>query len=516
MKAIKLTAALVLMGIGGFALYFFSGNGETVTQAQFPEKFISAAEFCRDKKQTTLAFRPGDETKLQEAVNLLEDCTIIRLGPGTFHLGNAVTIAKTKGLVFKGAGKAQSVLKFNRTGNYNGVDIENVRSLEISDLTIMDSPKNGLEIRLSEQIHINNVRATWSVSSGPEKTKNGAYGIYPVNVKNILLENSESFYASDAGLYVGQCINAVVRKNRAEENVFGIEIENTINADVYDNVSRKNTGGFLIYDLHRNPIVGRNVRFFRNLSENNNLPNFAHSGIVKSVPAGTGMAIVAQRHVEIFANRFHNNNTLDIGIVHGLVAEVPDLSKWPNKNYSNHNIYIHDNEFGDESGGAVDNGNVDGKTRPLGFLIDMVFREVNFYRKGKNLTALRIPNILFDGVDDHRTILALTNTFLGNRKGNRIQLCLKNVKNTSSQPSLVDMNLPALLDNSEEPTKASIHKAIDKNDFIVYPATGTPLYGGAAPEGFACTGAGGTGVPVTGLGEDGKAVAEKILNDLKS
>ncbi|MBN8220099.1 MAG: right-handed parallel beta-helix repeat-containing protein [Spirochaetes bacterium] len=515
MKVIKFGAALLFAGIGGYAVYFFLGNGESVTPAEFPGKFITAAEFCRDKKQVALTFRPGEETKLQEAVNLLEDCTTISLGAGTFNLTNAITVAKTKGLVFRGAGKTQSILKFNRTGNYNGVDIENVRSLEISDLTIMDSPKNGLEIRLSEQIHINNVRATWSASGGPEKTKNGAYGIYPVNVKNILLENSESFYASDAGLYVGQCINAVVRKNRAEENVFGIEIENTINADVYDNVSRKNTGGFLIYDLHRNPIVGRNVRFFRNVSENNNLPNFAHSGIVKSVPAGTGMAIVAQRHVEVFGNRFHNNNTLDIGIVHGLVAEVPDLSKWPHKNFANHHIYIHDNDFGDASGGAIDNGQVDGKNRPLGFLIDMVFKEVNLYRRDKNLAALGVPNILFDGVDDHRTILALTNTFLGNRSGNRIQLCLRNMKNTSSRPSLVDMNLPALLDNSEEPTKASIRKAIDKKDFVVYAKTDNPLYGGAAPAGFDCTGAGGTGVPVAGLGEDGRAVADKILSDLK-
>jgi parallel beta-helix repeat protein len=515
MKALKIILTVIVLGIGGFCLYFFTGNSEAVTKAEFPETFLTAAEFCRDKKKTELKFAAGEATKLQEAVNMLEDCTMLTLGPGTFNFTNAITIAKTKGLILRGAGKTQTILKFNRTGNYNGVDIENVKSLEISNLTIADSPKNGLEIRLSEQIHINQVRTTWSVTTGPEKSKNGAYGIYPVNVKNILLESSESFYASDAGLYVGQCMNAIVRNNLAEENVFGIEIENTINADVYDNISRKNTGGFLIYDLHRNSIVGRNVRFFRNLSENNNLPNFAHSGIVKSVPAGTGMAIVAQRNVEIFANRFHNNNTLDIGIVHGLVAEVPDLSKWPNKNYANHDIYIHDNDFGTASGGAVDSGQVDGKNRPLGFLIDMVFKEVNSYRKAKNLAAVKVPNILFDGVDDHRTILALTNTFLGNRKGNRINLCLGNFAAKGEHPTLVDMNLPALLDNSEEPSKLSIAKALDKGDFILYQGDERPLLGGAAPAGFDCRGMQGTGVPVKGLGEDGKEKAEKILSALK-
>jgi parallel beta-helix repeat protein len=516
MKYLKIISGAIILAIGGFALYFFTGNSEAVTKAEFPETFISAADYCRDKKKTELKFAAGEETKLQEAVNMLEDCTTLKIGAGTFRFTNAITIAKTKGLILEGAGKTQTILQFNRTGNYNGIDIENVSSLTIRNLTIADSPKNGLEIRLSQQIHIDGVRTTWSVTDGPGKSKNGAYGIYPVNVKNILLENSESFYASDAGLYVGQCINAIVRNNLAENNVFGIEIENTINADVYDNISRKNTGGFLIYDLHRNSLVGRNVRFFRNLSENNNQENFAHSGIVKAVPAGTGMAIVAQRDVEVFSNRFHNNNTLDIGIVHGLVAEVPELSKWPNKNFANHDIYIHDNTFGSDSGDAVDNGKVDGKNRPLGFLIDMVFKEVNLFRKEKNLIPVPVQNILFDGVDDHRTILALTNTFLGNRKGNRINLCLKNLSAGASRPSLVDMNLPALLNNSEEPTKASIRKALEKDDFMLYSGLGEPLYGGDATQGFNCTGKSGTGVPVKGLGEDGKLKAERILSELKS
>ena len=64
---------------------------------------------------------------------------------------------------------------------------------------------------------------------------NGAYGIYPVKSRNILIEASSSWGASDAGIYVGQSNNVIVHCCHAEQNVAGIE--NTINADVYENVA---------------------------------------------------------------------------------------------------------------------------------------------------------------------------------------------------------------------------------------------------------------------------------------
>ena len=49
--------------------------------------------------------------------------------------------------------------------------------------------------------------------------------------------------ASDAGIYVGQSRQIIVRRNRVEFNVAGIEIENSINADVENNTATNNTGG---------------------------------------------------------------------------------------------------------------------------------------------------------------------------------------------------------------------------------------------------------------------------------
>ena len=62
--------------------------------------------------------------------------------------------------------------------------------------------------------------------------------------------------ASDAGFYVGQSRNIIVRRNRAEGNVAGIEIENSIGADVYENTATGNTGGILVFNLPDLPMKG--------------------------------------------------------------------------------------------------------------------------------------------------------------------------------------------------------------------------------------------------------------------
>ena len=70
------------------------------------------------------------------------------------------------------------------------------------------------------------VRVEWT--NGPS-SENGAYGLYPVECRNVLIEECVAIGASDAGIYVGQSVDVIVRRSRAEYNVAGIEIENTRN-----------------------------------------------------------------------------------------------------------------------------------------------------------------------------------------------------------------------------------------------------------------------------------------------
>src|SRR3546814_5024171 len=111
------------------------------------------------------------------------------------------------------------------------------------------------------------VRAEWT---GGPSTDNGAYGLYPVQVDNVLIEDSVVKGASDAGIYVGQSTNIIVRNNRAEGNVAGIEIENSTGADVYGNTTTGNTGGILLFNIPDLPVPASNTRVYRKKSVPNN------------------------------------------------------------------------------------------------------------------------------------------------------------------------------------------------------------------------------------------------------
>ncbi len=149
--------------------------------------------------------------------------------------------------------------------------------------------------------------------------------------------------ASDAGIYVGQSRNIIVRDNVAELNVAGIEIENSFNADVFGNTATGNAGGILVFDLPGLPQQGgHSVRVFKNEINGNNTPNFAPAGnIVASVPTCTGVLIMANRDVHVFDNEIGNNGTTNV-LVTAYRNEFQDAAYNPLPR----NIMIRDNRFG--------------------------------------------------------------------------------------------------------------------------------------------------------------------------
>lgn len=260
----------------------------------------------------------GDEQALLDAVNALEDDSVIILGTGTYELDNQVTIRGANNVALVGQGIGESTLAFgSATAQINGVDVV-ANDFLIQDLTVLDAPKDGIRVEDSDGVTFRRIEATWAM---PEQSTNGAYGIYPVRSRNVLVENSVASNASDAGLYVGQCINVIVRNNQVRGNVAGLEIENTQYADVYENLAENNTAGIVVFDLPGNPVVGRDVRMRDNIIRNNNTGNFAPGGVVAAIPAGTGTFALASRRVEITNNTYENNDTADIAVLSGLAIE---------------------------------------------------------------------------------------------------------------------------------------------------------------------------------------------------
>ncbi|MCB9787631.1 MAG: right-handed parallel beta-helix repeat-containing protein [Deltaproteobacteria bacterium] len=279
---------------------------------------------CATEPSPCMQIAGGDAAALQQATNSLDANTTLVLGTGTFALDNQVTIRQADGVRLIGQGIDVTTLSFaGQTVQSNGVDVVGDDFL-IQDLTIADSRKDALRVEESVGVTIRRVKATWT---GGVSSENGAYGLYPVRCQQVLMEDSEAWFASDAGIYVGQSRHVVVRNNVSRKNVAGLEIENTQFADVYGNTVEDNTAGLVVFDLPGNPVVGRDVKIHDNSIRNNNEPNFAPGGTVSQVPAGTGTFALASRRVEIADNTYENNQTVDIAILSGLVIES-DIAKW--------------------------------------------------------------------------------------------------------------------------------------------------------------------------------------------
>jgi len=249
------------------------------------------------------------QKQLQTALITAKPGDVITIPAGVHEFNRGLSL-NVSGVTIRGEGMDKSILSFkNQVQGAEGL-LVSASDFTIEDLAIEDTAGDGLKINEGRNIIIRRVRAEWT--NGPDE-KNGAYGIYPVQTENVLLEECVAIAASDAGIYVGQSRNVVVRNNRAERNVAGIEIENTFNADVYGNVTNENTGGILVFNMPDLPQPGHSTRVFGNTVIANNTDNFGAAGTpVASVPAGSGIVINSNDKVEIFDNEIADNDTANI------------------------------------------------------------------------------------------------------------------------------------------------------------------------------------------------------------
>ena len=289
----------------------------------------------------------GYQKTLQQQLLDAKPGDVIEIPAGRFSFDRSLSL-RVDGVTIRGAGMDKTVLSFK--GQRSGAEglIVNASGFTLENLAIEDSKGDGLKVNEGEDIVIRGVRVEWT--NGPH-TDNGAYGLYPVQTKNVLIEDSVVIGASDAGIYVGQSQNVVVRRNRAERNVAGIEIENCIDADVYDNVATENTGGILVFNMPDLPQPGHTARVFKNRIFKNNTDNFGRKGTaVAAVPAGSGVVIMSNDKVEIFDNEIADNKTANVLIASHYSAGYDSKYK-PSAKFDPYpeQIFIHDNRF---SGGG--------------------------------------------------------------------------------------------------------------------------------------------------------------------
>ena len=361
--------------------------------------------------------KPEDFAKtLQERLISAKTGDVIDIPEGKFHFTRTLSLT-VNGVTLRGKGMEKTVLSFaGQSSGAQGVLVK-ANDFTIEDLAVEDTAGDALTIQGGAHITVRRVRTEWT--RGPNQA-NGPYGIYPVECKNLLVEDSVARGAADAGIYVGQSENVVLRRNRSEYNVDGYEIENTENVDAYENVATHNAGGIGVFNLPNLPRQGgRHVRVYNNQMIDNNTPNFAPKslGPIYYLPTGTGMYVMTIRDVEVFNNKIQNNNTVNLYIINYKTGvdetSLRDTAASPitqqifapeDKRFDTfvQSVYIHDNDiFG---GGRSPDKRIPG----VKMLADAI--------------GGQLPDVLYDGVVDSKW---------GRKGPNQGQLCLQNNGNAT-------------------------------------------------------------------------------------
>jgi parallel beta-helix repeat protein len=327
--------------------------------------------------------------------------SVICFRPGRYQLLSNVDVVANN-VTLRGTSTTDaSVLDFNgQTSGAYGVGATAVKNFKLDNLTVKNTVKDAIKVTQSDGVTFSRVTVTWD--RGPD-TMNGAYGLYPVQCTRVTIDGCKVSYAADAGIYVGQSNQIIVKNSEATGNVAGIEIENSNDAEVFGNNAHDNTGGILVFSLPSLMMEGgARALVHDNKVVNNNGKNFADkAGIVSQVPVGTGMLIMAADNNEVHNNTIMGNDSAGIAIVSFLDLMRPTMDMkydpFPEGNW------VHDNTL------SGDGTNPDG----LAYQIKLA------------AGLMTVPELIWDGLVDPakmNTNNALTNCYSNNGSADFVDL----------------------------------------------------------------------------------------------
>ena len=176
---------------------------------------------------------------LQTTLIEADENSTVCVDQGTYTFTTEIS-SSVNGLTLRGMGAEQTIFDFaNQDVGGNGLHITG-DGVTLEDFEVRNPPGDGIRSEDVNGIVYRRLRVVWTA---PASRDNGAYGLYPVKSRNVVVEDCYVTGASDAGIYVGQSSGILVRGNEVTGNVAGIEIENSVDAEVVDNNVYGNTGG---------------------------------------------------------------------------------------------------------------------------------------------------------------------------------------------------------------------------------------------------------------------------------
>lgn len=278
----------------------------------------------------TLRVEPGQT--IQEVVDQALPGDTIEVPYGIYEERVVIDMSDIKFFGIPNEAGEWPIIEGNGTGS-DGV-IASGNNFEMAYFQVKNFTSNGVLVEGVTGVYLHDMYI--------ENT--GVYGVYPVRCTDVLIERIEGTLMNDAAIYAGKSQDVIIRDTVTYGNVIGIELENTVNGEVYNNYAYNNTIGIFIDLLPQLPSkVSMYTKVYNNVSENNNGENFGKPGTAVSlIPPGTGMLILAADHVEVYGNTFRGNKSVGLAIFNltiGFSPEEIDVDPNPDNTYAYDNIY---------------------------------------------------------------------------------------------------------------------------------------------------------------------------------
>jgi parallel beta-helix repeat protein len=315
---------------------FACGGAETAAQLESCllcegwNKAVSIVE--QQYAEDADAFIAPGANAIETAVNVATPGTKLLITSGTYPDPATIEISDLQLVGCGGATNDRPNLEPATPDVSRGIQAAGQTDLLFQSLEVRNWDDDGIFIQQGERLVFRDL-----IGDG---AFNSTYAVFPVTSNGVVVEGCTVTAVIDAGIYVGQSENIVVRHNRVTTSVAGIEIENSGTATVQNNYATDNTGGLLVFkaggldvQLSDDHVVSHNV-----LVDNNRV-NIG-SGTVGAVPDGTGMLIISNDDSVFEYNLVDGNNTFGIALIDQAIAGQPNLSpdQKTERNLIQHNV----------------------------------------------------------------------------------------------------------------------------------------------------------------------------------
>jgi hypothetical protein len=271
-----------------------------------------------------------DFRTIQKAVNRAKPGDRISVRRGVYR--ESVTISGRKKRYLRIVGdrrKPRRVVLEGGNRKQNGFFVNGADEVTIDGFMARNYRANGFFVTNAVGYTLTNLVAA----------KSGVYGVYAFNSKGGEMSDSEAYYHSDAGFYIGQTpqqsnpVRSIVRNVKSWGNPIGFSATNMRYATITRSRFYNNGMGIVpnALDSEKFPpaednVITDNDVFWNNFNFHEGAPfKPKTTGVVPLVPIGTGILLLGGRGNQVEGNRVFGNYLTGIAAIESiLVTETPE------------------------------------------------------------------------------------------------------------------------------------------------------------------------------------------------